>query len=224
MKTLKDIRDAVIADLDLYDEDFAEVTDLNRWIREGVEIAESAIHRLYADYFLSIQNVTLSSNSIDYPDDIYANKIRAILATGSDGSVYEIRKSKDVKGELMSEMLGTNSTNDTLVWFPMNDATNGRKIRFAPTESANGEIKIMYIRNAKRLVNDADVCDIVEFDRFIIQHAKTQAYMKDGDPRTEASMSLEMQYKQDMEASLKDMAADMDNEMMQDMSFYEEMV
>jgi len=225
MKTLKEIRDTVIADLDLYEEDFADSTDLDRWIRDGVAIAENSIHALYQDYFLSVTGeVTLDgSSTIDYPSDIYMNKIRSILHTDNSGTIYEIKKSRSIKADTMYEMLNTSAgLSQVLRWFPINTASEGRKIRLTPASSVTGTIVTYYIRNAKRLVADDDVCDIDEFARVIEQHTKTQAYLKDGDPRAADSAMLEKSYITEMEQSLGDMAADNDNELDVDLSHYEE--
>lgn len=227
MKTLKDIRDKVIADLDLYEEDFAEDSDIDAWIREGVELAEAEIHVMYQDYFLSYTEATALTGeaSIDYPDDIYSNKIRHIIYSDNGNDVYEIKKSRSPKRELMYEMLTSSTgTSDEITWYPTNKAGEGRKIRLTPADALSGNIVIGYIRNANVLVSDADVCDIDEFSKVVEQHAKTQAYLKDGDPRAADSAQLEEFYNNKMKRSLQDMAADGDNEMEIDMSFYEESV
>ena len=124
----------------------------------------------------------------------------------------------------MDELLDNSSTTATLEWYSVNRAVDGRTIRLTPSASAVGFIVIMYIRNAKVLEHDDDVCDIDEFERVIVQHTKTQAYLKDGDPRASDSLALENNYIATMNNSLADMAADMDNEMDADFSHYEESV
>jgi len=224
MKTLKDIRDTVIADLDLFEEDFAENEDLDRWIREGVEIAESEIHNLYQDYFLAnTSSITLSNTSmVDYPSDIYGNKIRTIIHS-YDGDIYEVKKARNFKANLMYEMALGGSSTDTLKWFPINNAANGKGIQLTPATNS-GSIIVYYIRNAKELLLDDDICDIDEFSRVIEQHTKTQAYLKDGDPRAADSLQLENNYIAKMRETLADMSADGDNEMDVDYSHYEESV
>lgn len=224
MTTLKDLRDRVIADLDLYNEDFANKSDLDTWIREGVKIAEDSIHGLYQDYFLSYtDNIDVTSEYIPYPDDIYGNKIKSIIHVIS-GTAYEVKQSRSIKKSVMDEILNKADYTTVLEWYPINRAGTGRMIRLTPAGDLGGYLVIMYIRNAKVLINDDDVCDIDEFERVIIQHAKTQAYLKDGDPRAADSAVLETAYIKAMNDSLADMAADMDNEMEADFSHYEESV
>lgn len=227
MKTLKQIRDKVISDLDLYNEDFATDAELNEWIRDGVAIAEAEIHNLYQDYFLSETDmipISTSNPLIPYPDDIYGNKIRSIICQDIYGTVYKVKRANNPEEELMNEMITESTMMASLRWFNMNRAGVGRGIRLTPASSINGSIKVLYIRNAKELILDDDVCDIDEFSRVIEQHAKTQAYLKDGDPRANDSQSLEQYYIEKMKETLADMAADRENEIEADMTFYEESV
>lgn len=225
--TLKQIRDQVIDDLDLAEQVFISETDLNRWINQGVRAAESRIHKLYQDYFLVQQPavaISTSSNLVDYPSDIYANKIRKIVfveGLNNQSNSHKVRRDRNIERMQHRDTFEDTNTNPILTWTPTNDATTGRKIRLFPDSSRNGFLYIWYIRNAKVLVLDADICDIDEYEDFVIQFTKTQAYLKDGDPRADDSKVLEEQLKQDMESSLEDMTADEDEtEVEADMSFY----
>jgi hypothetical protein len=108
---------------------------------------------------------------------------------------------------------------------PVNIASEGRKIQLFPTIARTGTLLVWYIRNAKILVNDSDICDIDEFSDFIVQATKTQAYLKDGDMRADDSKNLEEQYKIDMINTLEDMIVDdEDDKLYVDTSFYKESV
>jgi len=231
MSTLKEIRDHVIDDLDLQEETFVTEADLDRWINEAIADAESEIHTLYEDYFLVEADpvtITLGQQFVDYPADIYANKIRKIIYTqsgaGNDTSAHEVKRVKNLVSAKERDLFVNDAVNPILEWSPSNSAANGRKIRLYPSNGRDGLLHIYYIRNAKRLSLDADECDIDEFERYITQYTKTQAYLKDGDPRAADSAGLEAKFKNDMTLTLSDMAPDNNDEVDMDLSHYEDSV
>jgi len=225
MKTLKEIRDQIKDDLDLNEETFVNDTDLNRWINDAVTLAEAEIHTLYEDYFLAEATViSIAGQALyDYPSDIYANKVRKIVFrqdAGNSTSIHEVRRVRDLLDAKEEDLYNTSAQTSILRWSPINDATNGRKIRIFPKVSRNGFFDIFYIRNAKKLVLDSDICDIDEFELFIVQHGKTEAYIKDGDPRSSESYGLETTYKNTMVNTLSEMVPDNNNEIEMDTSHY----
>jgi hypothetical protein len=229
LKTLLQIRNHVKADLDLEDELFITDTDIDRWINEGIASAEQQIHTLYEDYYMCQSSIAITEgqNLYDYPSDIYANKIRKIIFRDglvNSTSTHVVKRIKDIVNASSLDYYNSNSTNAFLSWHPMNDATNGRKIRIFPATGRGGTLDIWYIRNAKQLVNDEDVCDIDEFEKYIVQYAKTQAFLKDNDPRADDSKVLQEQYKGDMINTLSNMVPDNDNELLMDMTHYDDMV
>ncbi len=100
----------------------------------------------------------------------------------------------------------------------------GKAIRIFPKVGRSGKLKVWYIRNAKQLVADTDVCDIDEFERYVIQSVKTECFFKDGDPRAIQSKQLEEQLKQDMINTLSNMVPDDNTEIPMDFSFYEDVL
>jgi hypothetical protein len=229
--TLKDIRDHVKDDLDLDEETFITDADLTHWINQGIRAAEREIHTLYEDYFLAEADpeaITQGINKVDYPSDCYANKIRKIIfsdvASGSSTTSHEVRRIKDLTVAKDIDLFHEGTTLPTLRWSPSNKSGEGRKIRLYPVTGRTGYLHISYIRNAAVLSADSDVCDIDEFEDFVIQYTKTQAYLKDGDVRADDSKVIEEQLKRDMILSLSDMVIDDDNGIEMDMSFYNDMV
>lgn len=228
MTTLLEIRTKVKDDLDLDEETFINDSDLNSWINEATRKAERQYHALYEDYFLNetITAITTASNLVPYPSDIYANKIRKIVfssGTGNNSNTHEVKRVKDLLDAKSSDFYD-DSSNPILRWSPINDAATGRMIRLFPDDSRNGNVHIFYIRNARKLVNDSDISDIDEFEDYIVQYTKTQAYLKDGDLRADDSKTLESEMLQDMVETLSDMAPDKDNLLEADTSHYEESV
>ena len=229
MKTLLDIRNHVKADLDFEDEEFISDTDIDRWINEGIAAAEQQIHTLYEDYFLAQATITSISgqNLYDYPSDIYANKIRKIIfrdGVSNSTSTHVVKRIRNLVEAASLDYYNSDTTLPILSWSPINDSTNGRKIRIFPQVGRGGFLYVWYIRNANRLVNDTDVCDIDEFEHFVTQYAKTQAYIKDNDQRADDSKILQEQYKMDMIQTLSQMSPDNDNELPPDLSHYNDMV
>jgi len=227
MKTLKQIRDQVIEDLDLDEETFVSETDLNRWINDAITLAEAEIHTLYQDYFLSEAVITAVAGqaSYDFPSDIYANMIRKIVYRAGDGDnieTHEVKRVRNLMEAKEEDLYNTTSSSAILRWSPINDAATGRKIRVFPKRSRDGFFDVFYIRNAKVLVLDDDVCDIDEFEIYIMQHAKTEAYLKDGDPRTADSKALEESYQAKMILTLAEMVPDNNNEIDMDFTHYED--
>src|SRR3972149_6519778 len=99
--TLAQIRTKVQNDLDLLDEDFITVAELDAYINEGIDVAEAEIHTIYEmknqHYFLSVANISLVTGTSYYasPADIYANKIRRLIY--DDGSrKYKLRVIKNL--------------------------------------------------------------------------------------------------------------------------------
>ena len=224
--TLKQLRDRIINDLDLQEETWVINSEIDEFINDGIEEAESEIHTIYEDYFL-VENpaitITAGDNTIDYPADIYANKIRKIVfSEGSNtGASHTIRRIKDLADAKHLDIFDT-SDNSRLWWSPINDAVNGRKIRLFPAAGRNGLVHIFYLRNAKRLALDTDVLDIDEFQRFVRQVAMTKILLKDGDVRAEDSVALQEKYRKQLQTTLMTMAPDDDNEIESDYSHYDD--
>ena len=224
--TLKQLRERIQADLDLEDETFIIDSDINSWINDAIRKAEAEIHTLYEDYFLAEASITVTAGTklYDYPSDVYANKIRKILFHDSGKTTsHEVKRVKNLINASTRDIYDTTSgSNYILEWSPINDATDGRKIRIFPEIARSGTLRVWYIRNAKQLSADTDTCDIDEFERYVLQSVKTECFFKDGDPRAIQSKQLEEQLKQDMINTLSNMVPDNNTEIPMDFSFYED--
>lgn len=229
-RTLLDIRQQVKDDLDLNEETFVTDADLDRWTNDAIESAESEIHTLYEDYFLSRVEYTLTPGvrDLDFPSDLYASKVRKLLFKESlsapNTAAHEVKREKNLIQAEGRDIYEYQSATPTLTWIETNNASEGRKLRLYPQQVRSGFLIMYYIRNAARLVNDTDVCDIDEFERYIVQFVKTQAYLKDGDPRSEDSKGLEEQLKSQMINSLSNRTPDNNDEIVLDLAHYEDMV
>ena len=223
MKTLKQIRDKVIDDLDLYEETFVDDAELDNLINEGIKKVEAIIHTLYEDYFLATSTIVLAQdqNLYDFPVDMYANKLRTLIY--SDGSVsYEIKRVTDLQAAIAYDLVDDITSRETMRWYPMNNSADGRKVRIFPKTADTGSMEMWYIRRAKQLVDDTDISDIPEFIHVVEYSVKAQVLFKDGDPRATDMAGLEREAVSAMTQTLSDMVVDNNNEVEGDYSHYME--
>lgn len=216
--TYSEMKQIILDDLDLEDEDFISDTEMLAYFNAGIDFVEAIIHNLYEDYFLEPTYLALVSGTQDYdfPTTMYAHRVRKILY--SDGSnKYEIKKIKRLG------IIPNIETDDDYQWLPIDTAANGKKIRIYPTPTENSatNVTIWHIRNAKVLALDADVCDIPEFADLVIQFVKARCYEKEGHPNLGTAKEDLMNMKSLMEATLTKMVDDENDELIdEDMSFY----
>lgn len=226
--TYSAIKTKVENDLDLIDEDFITDDEMLGYCNEGIAKAESIIHTLYEDYFLTSANLSMVSGTASYvlPTDVYAVKIRTILydsAPAVPGGVkYEIRRVKHPKE--ISFLKALTSGTIRLRYLPTNSLAGGQKLTFYPTpnETSSTYVTIWYIRDAKRMALDADTCDIPEFVEYVIQFMKARCYEKEGHPNLGAAAAYLKELEQEMIDTLKDMVPDEDTEIDQDLTFYDD--
>jgi hypothetical protein len=226
--TLLQIKDLVKSELDLEDEDFIDEDELTAFINQAIREAEAEIHKLGIEdkYFRDSTTLSLVNGTGDYsfPSDIYADKILNIYYDSSDKS-YEIMRLKGTKAYADFHWLRRYGTSTTpYSYIISNDASSGRQIKLAPVSSeTNTNATIWYIRQAKQLSSNSDVCDIPFID-FILQFVRDRCINKekftlDGPP----SPALEQQ-RQLMIDTLTEQVPDGHNELEQDLSHYEESV
>lgn len=219
-KTLAQIKTLVKDPLDLNEEVFIDDSELLAYINDGIREAEANICTIYEDYFLTKSTISLVTGTAQYtlPADIYANKIRGfIYDDGSDS--YQVSKLRDFKEIPHLE----NSW--SYQFLITNSATDGIQINIypAPRITSSTALTCWYLRNAKQLVDDSDVCDIPEFVSFIVQHAKVRCMEKEGHPLLEEARSDWERQRTLMVETLTAMIVDEDNKITMDTSIYEEM-
>jgi hypothetical protein len=225
--TLSAIRSKIQVELALEDEDFVEDSELNSYINEGIDEAEAEIHAIYEDYFLNKSTLTLvnAQEEYDLPEDIYAFKIRAMIYKNGN-RVYPIRRLRNWnKFEDYAINAINPSSQEEYEYLILNATAGNQKIVLSPPAQESGAyVTLWYIRNAMKLVDDDDVCDIPEFVDFVIEWGKMRCYEKEGHSNFSASaMRIEAKRKL-MIDTLTTMAPDSDNEIEKDLSIYREMV
>lgn len=223
--TLAQIRQKVKADLDIEGETFIRADEFDNYVNEAIDEAEAEIHAQYDDYFLTRATISLVSNQEEYdlPSDIYAHKIRRI--TYSNGSsTYTVTRLKDWKKFEKYEVASNYETSNLYQYFIINESAGSPKILLSPPSREDGDyLTVWYLRQANRLEDATDVCDIPEFVNFIFQYVKVRVYEKEGHPNMPAAVQILEQQRSLMLGVLATMVPDADNIIEEDFSFYEEM-
>lgn len=186
--TYTEIKTILQNDLDIEEEDFVTATELKELVNRAIDDAESHIHNLYEDYFLTSAPLAMVNGtaSYDMPTDIYADKIRYIeYNMGTNLLKFEVKRIRDYRQiSIQNEVYGSPPL--YMYWIKNAEASSGLpKFTLCPAaqETSSSKITIYYIRNAKRIVDDSDVIDIPEFANYILAHVKKAIYEKEGNPR-----------------------------------------
>jgi hypothetical protein len=222
--TYLEIKQKVEADLDLADEDLVQDSEMRGYCNEAIDDAEAEIHSIYEDYFFTSASLALvdGESLVDLPTDIYANKIRLIqYDNGSDK--YPIAR---LKPSQLKEIANVEE-GDRYRYLIMNSSSDGSQIKLYPAaqEDSSDNVTIYYIRNATRIEEDSDECDIPEFTNFIIQFMKVRCIEKELGPEGARDAKAELErVRKLMVDTLTAMVPDNENLLEQDVSFYEEMV
>lgn len=222
--TLGQIVTKLRKDLDLESEVFVRPDEIIEYINEAIDEAEAEIHTLYEDYFLTDATLSLVSGSDEYelPSDIYAHKIRRIVYNNGS-SVYTMERIRDWKKfEVYTTAKNFNSS-DLYQWYIINKVAAEPRIRLVPKARETGAFaEVHYLRQANRLEESSDICDIPEFVSFIFQFVKCKVYEKEVHPNYEASMIALERQRMLMQGTLAGMTPDAHNEIEMDYSYYEE--
>lgn len=222
------IKAKIESECDLEKEIFVDDDELMGYINEGIDFCESKIHSLYEDYFLSREAITLVSGTDEYalPTSIYGHKVRAVVYKNGS-TVYVINRAKNSK-KLFTYEIGSASggqgTNVQYEYLIFNTTPGEPKFLFIPPVLESGErVYVWFLRNANRIEEDDDICDIPEFVHYVIQYAKVKVMFKEGHPAYAEEKVTLAEMEQEMISTLANMVPDEKNEIEPDMSHYEEM-
>jgi len=223
--TLDQIRAKINRDLDLEAENFIRTDEMIDYINEGIDECEAEIHSLYEDYFLTrtTLNLVAGQEAYDLPENIYGHKIRKVTYNNTS-SIYKVRRMKNWHRFEQYEIAKTFETSDLYQYLILNETIGNPQMIIVPKARDTGPIiEIWYIRQANRLENGTDICDIPEFVNFVFQYVKVRCYEKEIHPNAgQARMDLQAQ-RSLMQATLQTAQPDNENEIEMDMSYYEEM-
>lgn len=222
--TLKEIRERVQVDLDLQEETFILDAEINAYINDGIREAEAEITTIgpeLQNYFLSKKQIDTISGQSEYkmPAAMYADKIRAIIYNEGNYNIHKIKPVRDLQDIPYINQEGA----FTHYQYVFTQELKGTRMVLYPTPertTTNGAITVWYIRNARFLATDTDVCDIPEFINFIIQYAKVECLKKEGHPLLSVGMADMEQERNLMINTLRNRIIDDENIIQPDMQFY----
>lgn len=222
----EDVKKKVLKDLDLEDEQFITPSELMGYCNEGIDEAEAEIMKLHEDYFLSSASITLEEGESDYdlPEDIYAQKIRAMLYINGEQK-YLIKRIRNFNKFLNITYGAENHGQDYCYFIKNPSVSTGYQAVLLPAAREDGAfVTLWYIRNAARITSEDDRMDIPEFVNFVIAYMKAMCLAKEnaGEIPANAASFLAQQRKM-MVDTLTEMVPDDDSEVPGDFSHYEEM-
>ena len=229
--TYAEIKNKIESDLDLMGELFVTPSEMLGYVNEGIDQAEAEIHKLGAEdnYFLTRAHIPLIEGQSEYslPENIYGNKIRKIIYS-KNTRIYPIKRfrGQEMFEEMAASLLNPAQTQDLKYVITNNSAQTGPQIVFFPPamETEPTAVTLWFIRNANRVLVDADRIDIPEFTSFVIQYAKVRCYEKEMHPNLSTAVQILQAERQLMVDTLSEMVPDDDNRIVSDVSHYTEMV
>lgn len=210
--TLGQVRNKVLREHDLLEETFITPDEIDSYIREAIDIAESLIVTEYEDYFLSGTDWATISSEVDLPTDIYANKLRKVMVRANSSDEFGIQIFKN--NHLQSTKYGYN------IYHKSNQTP---KLVFENLGTDINQYKLIYIRNANRPTLVSDIIDLPEVAiYFVTQYVKVRCYEKERDPLADRALQELGIIKETMIDTLANMVDDGSEIMMPDMTFYAE--
>ncbi len=229
--TWEEIWSKMKSELDLEEEDFVDETEAREYANDAIDEAESLIHQLNADYFLTkypadngLEFVD-GQDAYDMPNDIYAQKIRKVIVY-QDTMVYECPRLPDMGkfAEYREARVYPSSNNYNLGYFVDNITPSNPRLKFSPVPVVGGRFEVWYYRNANRLEDLEDVCDIPEFVRFVFDYIRERVSFKEaaGSGKHQDSVNKLEETRRRMKNTLQDMAVDGEDYIEGDFSLYEE--
>lgn len=228
--TLAEMKEQQTREMGIEDEVFIDSNELAGYYNNAIDEAEAEIHGLFQNYFRARASISFENGveGVDMPENIYAMKILEVrYRNGSVVSkIEEIPETKQIDLYEQYKANNTLATGGGFVGYFVDNTTPGEpKIIFVPTPGETGAYgSIWYLRNANRLTEDDDICDIPEFVSFIFAYTRYWVLFKEGHPNTQlAGIELEKQ-RSLMQATLASRAAAPAPMVEPDMSHYEEHV
>lgn len=224
--TLLQIRSKLNRDLDLQAEDFVSSEEMLDYINEAIDECEAEIHSLQEDYFFTRTKIDVveGQESYELPANCYAHKIRRVVWI-RQGEIYKVARVQPWKlPEAYAIAKEYDVSTHIFRYFVENPSAAAPVITIMPTPDVSGEyVELWYLRQANRLEQDTDICDIPEFINFIFQYVKVRVYEKEGHPNAaQARADLQAQ-RTLMQGTLAAAQPDAENLVEPDLTLYEEM-
>lgn len=219
-----------VADIvDMQDEDFVDQPEAMKIANRAIDEAESLIHLMNEDYFLMKDPLTLVEGTEEYdlPESIFAHKIKKIIYR-KGREIYEVTSLKHLSRLLQQQAAiaeGRTSLDEPMQYFLYNATPGSPQIIFTPPPGESGPyITVWHYRNANRLADGSDICDLPEFATFVKAYLIEwmQWKISAGSPRHQTAMAETNNQRSLMKTTLRDMVADGNNDEEMDLSHYEE--
>lgn len=187
-KTLDEIRSKIARDLDLEEEEFIQPEEMIEYINDAISRAEAHIVKLGLrdKYFLTRDSIDMISGQEDYelPETIYANKIlNVIFENGSELYAMNPIDSMDMFENI--QYLNKYDESDLYRYLIRHDEPGEERLQIVPTprDNVTDGITVWFYRDAHRLSEDTDVCDLPEIAlQYLYQYVKKMIYEKERGP------------------------------------------
>ncbi len=168
MPTFEELLGKLREETDLMEEDpeeqFIRMEEFIGHYNDAIAAMEGRIMGIDEDYFLAKDKAPIveDENEIDFPENIYLNKLRAMIARDGDGRVYEVERYRRNKEflKIMDDEENLSGDED-YQWYPLNNAPGEQKMVLvpaarntaviAPMPSPTNYITRFYIRKMNRI-------------------------------------------------------------------------
>lgn len=192
--TYGDLKTQVERELDLFGEDFVTAEEMLGYANDAITEAEAEIHRLEIEdqYFLTKLDIAppAGTTTIDFPADIYAQKIVSIVAHEADRHV-KVKQYHRTSRVDRFERIANAYTSDDYQFLIMNGVKP--QIMLVPAVRPNTTFTIWYIRSAARVTDDSSPIEIPEFDLYMTALMKAKCRAKENLGQIPADAAAEVQ-------------------------------
>lgn len=224
-----DAKTVVQKELDLEEENFIQDTEMLEYFNKARRKVNQIVQTIYEDYLLDKAYLPLVNGTARYdlPAGIYASKLRSLIYNNGD-IIYEIKRIRAAKKFLERALIRNADPTDYYRYIILNNATNGIQIELTPAakETSSQNVEVFFIREIPDLVADTDLVDgeVPESINYIYAHVKGLCKQKEnaGTMPPDAAQEIQME-EQLLVDTLTNMVPDDDNEVIKDVSIYEEM-
>ena len=223
MKWLE-LKQEIQAEYDIQDENFISPGELMGFVNEAIDEAETEILTLnQGQYFKTHTSFDMEDgvSEILLPSNIFATKIIGLqYVNDATGEFWPINPVKDIS-EIPALLKGCGEMKFDAFYKDTDPAGWAIKLYPTPTETIPGVLKLYYIRNAGKIINDESVIDLPEAIGFLKQYVLDKCANKERmTPDAEESAALKRKRKQLIE-SLERQFPDNNNQYPVDLSFFE---
>ncbi len=215
-------------DLDLEGEEFIQDSEMLAYFNDALRDIEKDVLTIYEDYLLDKVYLPLifGQDTYSLPAGIFSLKMRAVIYN-SGSILYEIKRNRTQHKFLDRAFVRTSDPLDYYQYIVLNNSTTGIKLELSPPsrETSSANVTVFFIRTVDEIVDDGDFVDkdIPEALSFIYAYVKGKCKQKEnrGSMPPDAQAEIDRE-KEQFIATLTNSIPDDDNEVIKDLSFYNE--